>query len=112
MSGVSSQFMSFSSRILAPSLNWSTNFCRNYVRAFWAKNNDSPFIVGHTRNPPKMGNYVRGKRNILFRKDYYKPTEFKRMRRLGYDTLMKTPQGRLKIMKKYLEKNPYLGEAM
>ena len=65
MSGVSSQFMSFSSRILAPSLNWSTNFCRNYVRAFWAKNNDSPFIVGHTRNPPKMGNYVRGKRNVM-----------------------------------------------
>jgi len=112
MSGVSSQFMSFSSRILVPSLNWSTNFCRSYVRAFWAKNNDSPFIHGHKRNPPKMGNYVRGKRNILFRKEYYKPNEFKRMRRIGYDTLMKTPQGRLKIMKKYLERNPYLGEAM
>ena len=49
---------------------------------------------------------------ILFRKEYYKPNEFKRMRRIGYDTLMKTPQGRLKIMKKYLERNPYLGEAM
>ena len=65
MSGVSSQFMSFSSRILVPSLNWSTNFCRSYVRAFWAKNNDSPFIHGHKRNPPKMGNYVRGKRNVM-----------------------------------------------
>ena len=65
MSGVSSQFMSFSSRILVPSLNWSTNLCRSYVRAFWAKNNDSPFIHGHKRNPPKMGNYVRGKRNVM-----------------------------------------------
>jgi len=112
MSGVSSQFMSFSTRILVPSLNWSTNFCRNYVRAFWVKNNDSPFIVGHTRNPPKMGGYVRNQRNINFRKEHYKPNEFKRMRRLGYDTLMKTPQGRIKIMKKYLEKNPYLGECI
>ena len=32
--------------------------------------------------------------------------------RQGYEQLMKTPQGRLKIMKKYLEKSPYLGEVI
>lgn len=105
------QLVNLTSRFLKPCQGWSTNSCRTYVKAFWTKNNDSPYIVGHTRNPPKMRAYVRNQRNIRIQWQFQKPNEFKRMRQ-GYEQLMKTPQGRLKIMKKYLEKSPYLGEVI
>lgn len=104
-------FVNFTN-VFVPSQTWSTNLCRTYVRAFWAKNNDSPYIYGHTRNEPFLRKYVRGKRNIQHEWIYRKPNEFKRMRRHGWEHKFATPEGRLKIMKKYLEKSPYLTETI
>ena len=55
-----STFQSF----LAPKNVINSTFTRNYVRAFWAQNNDYKGIPGHTRNPPKMYGYTKSQRNV------------------------------------------------
>jgi len=88
----------------------SINSQRTYVRNFWAENNDYKGIHGHTRNLPKQYGYTRTKRNMV--REIHRPTEIKRIRVYGWDAMMSTPSGRVRIMKKYLEKSPFLAECI
>ena len=114
---------------LAPTNVVSLNIQRTYVRNFWAKNNDYKGIPGIKRNPPKMYGYTYSKRNVSFIenttkkftvsfsyfqmvRDIHRPSEIKRIRVKGYDAMMSTPSGRIRMMKKYLEKSPFLAECI
>ena len=45
-------------------------------------------------------------------RDIHRPSEIKRIRVRGYDAMMSTPSGRIRMMKKYLEKSPFLAECI
>ena len=45
-------------------------------------------------------------------REIHRPTEIKRIRVYGWDAMMSTPSGRVRIMKKYLEKSPFLAECI
>jgi len=111
MQSVRTAFVSLQKSLLQPTKNVvSINSQRTYVRNFWEENNDYKGIPGHTRNPPKMFGYTRSKRNMV--REIHRPTEIKRIRVKGWDAEMSTPSGRVRIMKKYLEKSPFLAECI
>merc|ERR1711971_1144891 len=89
----------------------AVNVERSYVKAFWAQNNEYNGLKGHTRNPPKMGGYTLNSTRKI-KREVHRPSEIKRIRHRGYDHLMKTPSGRIWMMKKYLEKSPFLAECI
>jgi len=87
------------------------NVARSYVKAFWEENNDYKGMHGHMRPPPKRGGYTMNNTRKI-RREVHRPSEIKRIRHRGFDQMMETPSGRIHIMKKYLEKSPFLAECI
>ena len=113
MQSIFSRFSQISLSLLSRPTGTSplVNVTRSYVKAFWEENNDCKGIHGHVRNPPKRGGHkLNNTRKI--RLEVHRPSEIKRIRRMGFDHLMETPAGRIRIMKKYLEKSPFLAECI
>lgn len=112
MQSLRSSFISIGFNFLSTKSKLPTvNVERSYVKAFWAQNNDYKGLKGHTRNPPKMGGYTLNNTRKI-KREVHRPSEIKRIRHRGYDHLMKTPSGRIWMMKKYLEKSPFLAECI
>merc|ERR1712083_266848 len=111
MQALRSSFLSISSKFLFPRSNIQLiEANRSYVRSFWVENNDYKGIPGNVRNPPKHGGHTLNSTRKI-KREVHRPSEIKRLRSKGFDALMTTPSGRITIMKKYLEKSPFLAEC-